>query len=109
MAEDAIRYTALVVDDNYYNRDLCKMALDHVGYDVLEAGDGEVALTLLHEMPCDLLVLDLAMPLVDGLTVLREIRSDASYDMLPIVVLTANHHMTGDVMALGTDYLDNAS
>ena len=105
MANDAIRYTALVADDNYYNRDLCKIALDHVGYDVLEAGDGEAALTMLHEMSCDLLILDLVMPRVDGLAVLREIRSNAHFDALPIIVLTANSHMTGDVMALGTDYV----
>ena len=105
MSDDAIRFTALVADDNYYNRDLCKVALDHVGYDVIEAEDGEAALTMLHEQSCDLLILDLAMPRVDGLAVLREIRGNTYYDALPIIVLTANPHMTGEVTALGTDYV----
>jgi DNA-binding NtrC family response regulator len=73
--------TALVVDDNFYNRDLCTLALSHVGYQVVEACDGMEALHLLASQTFNLLVLDLSMPVLSG-----------------IIVLTANPHMiTGDV------------
>jgi sigma-B regulation protein RsbU (phosphoserine phosphatase) len=90
--------TALVVDDNFYNRDLCRLALAHVGYTVVEAPDGLEALRLLKEQQFDLLVLDLSMPVLSGVEVINTLSSDPANKRLTIIVLTANPHMvTHDV------------
>lgn len=90
---------ALVVDDNYFNRDLCNLALRHVGYSVAEAEDGLQALEKLAQNPFDLLVLDLAMPQLDGEGVLQHLVNDPKMK-LSIIVMTANPHMvTSEVMS----------
>lgn len=85
--------TALVVDDNYFNRDLFKLALEHVGYVVLEAENGLIALNMLKESEFDLLVVDLAMPELDGVSLIRKIREGEGHERMIIVVVTANHHL----------------
>ena len=97
--------TALVVDDNYFNRDLCTLALEHVGYEVFEAKDGLEALKVLETQSFGLLVLDLAMPELDGAGVIRQIRQKEMYSSMTVVVLTANHHMATDEIDLSADYL----
>lgn len=90
--------TALVVDDNFYNRDLCTLALSHVGYQVVEACDGMEALHLLASQTFNLLVLDLSMPVLSGIEVIQSLDANPAYRQLTIIVLTANPHMiTGDV------------
>lgn len=97
---NAFLSTALVVDDNFYNRDLCRLALSHVGYEVVEAEDGFTALELLRTQAFDLLVLDLSMPVVSGVEVLARLEVDPAYQGLTVIVLTANPHMvTHDVQA----------
>lgn len=84
---------ALVVDDNFFNRDLCALVLNRTGYRVEQAENGREALEALQRQPYHLLVLDLAMPVMDGITLMRELRS-AGLDALPhIIVMTANPHM----------------
>jgi len=89
-------YEALVVDDNWFNRDLSSLALTHVGYHVTEAEDGLQALALLEKRTFDLLVLDLVMPEMDGPTLLRHIRKHPNHRMMQVVIMTANPHMTND-------------
>src|SRR5215510_1141581 len=89
--------TALVVDDNFFNRDLCRMALEHVGYEVHEAEDGRNALSVLVRRSFDLLVLDLAMPDIDGLSVIREIVDQPKHKKMCILVITAHSHMTPNI------------
>ncbi len=102
---DQIIATALVVDDNFFNRDLCRMALEHVGYEVLEEEDGRKALSTLAHRSFDLLVLDLAMPDVDGLTVIREIYNQPQHKSMCIMVITAHSHMTSNIIEMGADYV----
>lgn len=90
MSSSPIR-TALVVDDNFYNRDLSRLALEHVGYKVTEAENGALAIAMLEKESFDLMVLDLAMPEVSGVDVLREIKN--RYAPMSIIVMTANPHM----------------
>lgn len=97
--------TALVVDDNYFNRDLCTLALEHVGYKVTEAENGVKALAVLDHQTFDLLVLDLAMPELDGASVIRRIREQKVHYRMTIIVITANHHLATDEVGLSADYL----
>ena len=85
--------SALVVDDNFYNRDLCRLALQHVGFSVIEAESGQNALEYLSGQTFDLLILDLAMPDGNGIEVVRKISKQPRHKAMPIIVMTANPHM----------------
>ena len=78
--------TILVVDDEPKIIDLARDYLEHAGFAVLTAADGQAALALARTRSPDLVVLDLGIPQPDGLDVIRAIRRDSN---LPIVVLTA--------------------
>jgi DNA-binding NarL/FixJ family response regulator len=79
----------LVVDDHPLTRDALTSLLRQGGFDVVgEAGDGAEALELAHDLQPDLVLLDLSMPGMDGLTVLPRLRSAAP--RCEVVVLTAS-------------------
>ncbi len=80
--------TVMVVDDSASVRTLMRGALEHAGYEVLEAEDGEQAIELLDGRPMGLVVADLAMPRVDGLSLLRYVRVHPRYKFVPLVVLS---------------------
>ena len=82
--------TILVVDDSPVSRRLLGYTLQHNGHTVLAAADGYEALSLLQNSPVDLVISDLAMPEMDGLTLLREIRADRRLEALRLVMLTAS-------------------
>jgi len=88
--------TALVVDDNFFNRDICAMALRSVGYQVFEAQDGTEVLNLLRGRTFDLMLLDLRMPATDGSVVLRALRRMPQHRNMRIVVITANPELVTD-------------
>src|SRR5215213_311957 len=78
--------TVLVVDDEPKIAQLARDYLEHAGFSVLLAGDGNSAVHAATSRQPDLVVLDLGLPGIDGLEVIRRIRAAAS---TPIVVLTA--------------------
>ena len=78
--------TILLVDDEPKIRELARDYLEHAGFAVETAGDGRAALVAARTHAPDLLVLDLGLPEVDGLEVIRTLRRDST---VPIVVLTA--------------------
>jgi two-component system cell cycle response regulator len=86
----------LVVDDNRLNRKLACDLLVMEGYDVQECEDAEQALDLLESgaMP-DLVLMDIALPGMDGLDLTRRLRADPRFAAMPIVALTA-FAMKGD-------------
>jgi CheY-like chemotaxis protein len=88
---------ALVVDDNFYNRDLARLALESAGYSVVEAENGREALRNLEQETYHLLILDLAMPEMDGIGVINELRKSSQHRNMKIVVVTAHAHMTGPI------------
>ncbi len=98
-------YSALVVDDNDLNRDLMQIMLTTAGFEVSEAKNGQEAITALEALPCNLLILDLQMPLVDGTDVLKWLRTNPQYDAMTIIVATANAHMTGGDEMQRADYV----
>ena len=79
----------LVVDDNESNRDIMSRQLRRQGYDVVAAEDGERALALVAEDDFDLIILDIMMPGIDGVEVLRRLRRTYSPAELPIIMATA--------------------
>jgi two-component system response regulator MprA len=96
----------LVVDDDSAIRSSLALALDLEGYEVTVAADGADALTAMRDDRPDVLVLDLMMPGIDGLTVCRVLRSEK--DRVPILMLTARTETTDRVEGLDAgadDYL----
>ena len=79
-----------LVDDDEVARHVVRRMLERAGHRVEEAGDGEAALGLLDGglLP-DCMVLDLMMPRVGGVDVLRRLRSDARWQDVPVVLMTA--------------------
>ncbi len=82
-----------IVDDNEYNRQLLEATLYSEGYEVHQASDGQEALDRLDEVAPDLIMLDINMPVLDGLETCRRIRSQPEHNLLPIVILTAETDM----------------
>ncbi|MGL5930941.1 MAG: response regulator transcription factor, partial [Dermatophilaceae bacterium] len=87
----------LVVDDDATIRRTLRINLRARGYDVEEVGTGADALETVADAPPDLIVLDLGLPDVDGVEVLRRIRATSR---LPVVVLSARHESDDKVEAL---------
>lgn len=79
----------IVADDDEATRSLIARHLRRAGYEVREAGDGQKALDLAKSDHPDLILLDIRMPGVDGLTALRALRADDATHELPVVLMTA--------------------
>ena len=98
----------LIVDDNRASRDLIRAILKPVRCEIVEASHGQQALDLIQQEHPDLVLLDIDMPGMDGITVVRRIRENQSLAGLPVVAVTA-FAMEGDrekAMAAGfTAYL----
>src|SRR5262245_27957631 len=97
--------TILVVDDEPKIATLARDYLEHAGFAVVTAGDGQAALTTVRQRRPDLVVLDLGLPGLDGLEVTRELRRDSA---IPIVMLTARDDELDKLLGLelgADDYL----
>jgi len=78
----------LLIEDSQSTRFLYKNILEAQGYHVLEAGSGEAGWNIIRKSPPDLVVLDLILPGMHGLEVLKLIRSTESTKEVPVLVLT---------------------
>jgi signal transduction histidine kinase/ActR/RegA family two-component response regulator len=80
----------LIVDDHPANRNLLRIMLQAADCDTAEAGDGEQALAVLSVQPFDLVLMDVRMPVMDGVAATRAIRAlDAPFRNVPILAVTA--------------------
>lgn len=95
------RGTVLVVDDQDDERTIQRMMLTHLGYAVREAADGAAAIQAAAEDPPDLILLDVAMPRMDGFAVCRALRSDPRTAEVPVLFFTAS--VIGDLEAMARD------
>jgi signal transduction histidine kinase/ActR/RegA family two-component response regulator/HPt (histidine-containing phosphotransfer) domain-containing protein len=80
----------LLAEDNPVNRDLAAALLEDVGMVVVRAHDGVQAIALAAREPFDIVLMDMQMPRMDGLSATRQIRRDPAAATLPIIALTAN-------------------
>lgn len=90
----------LVVDDNEMNRDMLTRRLLRRGFTVITAADGEEALGTIAAHSFDVIILDITMPRVDGMEVLRRVRETTSATDLPIIMATAKNESLDVVRAL---------
>jgi CheY-like chemotaxis protein len=82
--------TILVVDDDPVAQRVLSAQLRKAGHTAAAAGSGQEALRKLAELPCDLVILDIGLPDMDGLSFLRIMRADANHKTMPVIVLTAS-------------------
>ncbi|PJF34936.1 MAG: hypothetical protein CUN49_13155 [Candidatus Thermofonsia Clade 1 bacterium] len=85
----------LVVEDNADNRVLIMDVLDSMDYEVIIATDGEEGVKKAHAERPDLILMDISLPQMDGLTATRRIKATPELQHIPIIALTA-HAMVGD-------------
>ena len=85
----------LIVDDNAANLKLAKVLLVKEGYEIRTAGDAEEALKILQEFKPRLILMDLQLPGMDGLTLTRQLKAEPGSQDILIVALTA-YAMKGD-------------
>jgi len=80
----------LAVDDDPQILQIVKINLEHAGYEVRTARNGREALASVQLEHPDLIVMDVAMPEMDGLEALRRLKTDEATSAIPVVMLTAN-------------------
>ena len=92
--------TIMVVDDYPVTQRIIMYQLYKKGHQVITANNGLEALESLVDVAVDLMIVDLAMPEMDGLSVLRHLRADHRFNRLPIIMLTASGQEHDRVLAL---------
>ncbi len=80
--------TILIVDDSASLRQVVNIVLTRAGYHVLEAEDGKKALDHLNGQKIHLIVSDVNMPVMDGISFVKEVKKMPSYKFTPIIMLT---------------------
>jgi two-component system chemotaxis response regulator CheY len=80
--------TILIVDDSPSLRQVVAMTLQGAGFDVIEAGDGKIALSKLDGRKIHLVISDVNMPNMDGITFVTEMKKLAAYKFTPVIMLT---------------------
>ncbi len=98
----------LIVDDSQLVKDIVRLRLEALGYQVAMAGSGEEALDEIHRNLPDLMVLDIRMPGIDGYEVCRRLRQDAEPAVrdLPVIALTSMDDTQVGFEAGVDDYLN---
>ncbi|MDH5356623.1 MAG: response regulator transcription factor [Gammaproteobacteria bacterium] len=95
----------LIVDDDSHIRDVLRFALDKEGFDIIEAENGSVALQKFSYHKPDLIILDIMMPELDGISVCRELRQSSN---VPIIFLSSKDEEIDRILGLelgGDDYI----
>jgi len=91
----------LIVDDDMINRKLLKVLLKKNGYETIEAQNGMEALTLIKQEPVDMVLLDVFMPIMDGIDFLKIIKQDDSLKNIPVAILTTDDTKKTEALKLG--------
>jgi len=108
MAEQSGRPRALVVEDEEAIRDLLCFHLDLAGFDVVAVTDGKEALQLATSESFDIVVLDVVLPMLDGVTLCQAIRREGPNREVPILMVTARREESDKIVGLESgadDYL----
>ena len=82
--------TILIIDDAKEARRFLNANLIHSGYSTLTAGNGEEGLKLLKDSKVDLIMLDIIMPVMDGIETLEILKADKDLKQIPVIMITAD-------------------
>jgi putative two-component system response regulator len=96
--------TILIVDDESFNLDLLEMALmGEENIETIRAENGYIALKKVREYKIDLIILDISMPEMNGLDVLKELKSDEKLRYIPVIMATAKDEERHQALELGSE------
>ena len=90
----------LVVDDEPDQRFLLRRIFERAGHEVADACDGAAALRAVRESPPDLVVTDIMMPVMDGVELIRRLRSEPATAGVPILAASGDPHLADDADAV---------
>ncbi len=94
----------LIVEDHPTMREAMRMVLEHEGFEIREASDGQIALDMARKRPPDLMFLDLNIPGTSGAQVLKELKADPdTADVRVIIVTAVGEEGREYVLSLGAD------
>jgi two-component system chemotaxis response regulator CheY len=100
----------LIVDDSSTMRKIIARSLRQAGFEIgeiLEAGNGQTGLQVLKSTPIQMILTDINMPVMDGLAFIENVRANAAWDRIPIVVITTEgaEAMTKEAVKRGANNL----
>ncbi|MFA6389917.1 MAG: response regulator [Patescibacteria group bacterium] len=101
----------LVIEDDSMLSSMYRMKLEDHGYQAFTASDGKTGLEIARKENPDLILLDIMMPMVDGFSVLAEMRSDSSLKKVPVIIMTnlgTNEDVEKGKKLGATDYIVKA-
>ncbi len=98
-----VSYKVLLVEDNETYRKAVRLALEAGNFEVMEAENGKIALELVKTNPPNLIVCDVSMPVMDGKTLLTEIKKNPDLASISIVMLTNYQEEIENTVKLGAD------
>ena len=84
--------TVMIIDDSDSLRQVVNIALSGAGYNVIEAGDGVEALSKLNGKKIHLIICDVNMPNMDGITFVKELKQLPAHKFTPVIMLTTDGH-----------------
>lgn len=95
--------TVLIVEDNLAHAKLAALLLERAGYAVLQAGTAEVGIKLTLERQPDLVLMDIQLPGMDGLSAIRQIKADPRTQAIAVVAVTSftSAHPESEALAAG--------
>lgn len=85
----------LVVEDQEDNRQILRDLFGSVGYEMIEANDGEAGVAAAKKERPDLILMDIQLPVLDGYEATRQIKADAELKSIPVIVVTS-YALSGD-------------
>jgi two-component system, cell cycle response regulator DivK len=88
--------TILLVEDNDDTRQMLAFYLETAGYRVVEAVNGFDAIEYANQEPPDLILMDISMPVMDGLTATRYLKENPALDKIPVICVTAHGNYYGE-------------
>jgi CheY-like chemotaxis protein len=98
-SRDDGRKTVLIVEDNEDNRLIYSQYLTHGGFRVLEASNGAEGVDVARRERPDIVLMDISMPVMDGLTATRVLKADEALRSIPVIALTAHAMASDEAMA----------
>jgi len=105
---EALEGDIIVIDDDEMNRDLLERHLGRQGYRVTKASSGTEGFTLLRDRSCDLIILDIMMPDINGFKVLELLKMDKILRHIPVIIMSALDYMKSIIHCIeigAEDYL----
>ena len=89
------RKRILVVEDTEDNRQILRDLLSNAGFDIVEAHDGQAAVTAAAKFRPDLILMDIQLPILNGYEAIRRIKADSTLQPIPIIAVTS-YALSGD-------------